>query len=65
MSLQENGRVFRSGEANTLYISIPSAVACDSAFPFDEGQEVTVSIEDDKLVISGDEEDSQHRVNRR
>lgn len=57
MTLQGKGRVFSSGEAETLYVSIPSAVATDSAFPFEEGETVTVSIEGDEVrVTSTDEE---------
>lgn len=51
MALEDKGRIFRSGEANTPYVSIPSAVATDSAFPFEDGETVTVSIEDDQLRI--------------
>lgn len=45
------GRVFSSGKAKTLFVSIPADVAVDSTFPFDEGEEVSVEIEDGRLVI--------------
>lgn len=60
MTLEGKGRLFKSGEANTLYASIPSAVASDSAFPFEEDETVTVHIEGDELrVIPTEEEDGQ------
>lgn len=51
MTLQETGRLFRNGEARTLFMSIPSAIARDSAFPFDEEDDVIVRVHDDRLVI--------------
>lgn len=51
MGKKATGRIFSSGEANTLYTSIPSVVASDSAFPFEYGEEVEVKISDDKLII--------------
>lgn len=51
MGKKATGRIFSSGEANTLYTSIPSVVASDSAFPFEDGEEVEVEISDDKLII--------------
>lgn len=57
MVLQDTGRVFRAGAAKTMYVSIPSAVALDSSFPFEEDETVTISIEDDHLrIIPADEE---------
>lgn len=56
MTDEGQGRVFSSGDANTLFISIPSDVAVDSAFPFEEGQEVKIRITDDTLVIERIEE---------
>lgn len=56
MALQGTGRVFSSGQAETLYVSIPSPVATDSGFPFDEGESVTVSIDDGEIRITHTEE---------
>lgn len=52
MALQGSGRVFRSGEANTLYVSIPATVVTDSAFPFEESESVTVHVKGDGLRIT-------------
>lgn len=35
-------KVFRHGKAKTLYVSIPSGVALDSAFKIKEGDDVEV-----------------------
>lgn len=59
MALESEGRIFRSGEANTLYVSIPSAVATDSAFPFEDGETVTVSIEDGEVRITPTDEERE------
>lgn len=64
MTLQGTGRVFSSGEAETLYVSIPSAVATDSAFPFEEGETVTVSIEGDEVRVTSTEEEEGKSENR-
>lgn len=51
MALEGKGRFFKSGKANTLYLSIPSEVAIDSAFPFGEDVTVTVRVEADELRV--------------
>lgn len=61
MTLQKAGRIFRSGEANTLYVSIPSVVATDSAFPFEEDASVTISIEGDGIRITPTDEATDQR----
>lgn len=43
--------IYKHTKGNTLYVSIPSRMAQDSAFPFREGQRVTISIQGKKLVI--------------
>lgn len=45
------GRVFSSGGARTLYITIPADLAVDSSFPFETEDEVLVKIDDGKLII--------------
>lgn len=45
-------RIFASGNANTLFLTIPARVVTDSQFPFDADDEVTVAIDGDRLVIS-------------
>ena len=57
MADQGQGRVFSSGEANTLFVSIPSDIAVDSVFPFEEGEEVLIRIEDGRIVVESVLED--------
>ena len=45
-------RIFNSGDASTLYVTIPAQVVTDSQFPFDTDDAVTVRIDGDGLVIS-------------
>lgn len=45
-------RIFASGSASTLYITIPSGVVTDSRFPFEADDEVKVTIEDDRLIVT-------------
>lgn len=65
MSLRSNGRIFESGEARTLYVSIPSEVATDSSFPFEKGEDVTVSIHDGGLRVTSEDEESKRDTDRR
>ena len=55
MADEGEGRVFSSGEANTLFISIPADVAVDSAFPFEDGQNIKISIEDNRIIVSDED----------
>lgn len=50
------GKIFKIGRAGTRYLMIPAAVAGDSAFPFEEGEEVVVRIEGRRLVVESIEE---------
>jgi hypothetical protein len=52
---QGKGMIYRHGPANTRYLSIPSKVATDSAFPFRDRAIVNVRIVDGKLVIGKSE----------
>ena len=36
-----------------VFVYVPKLVADDTAFPFQMGEDVTVTIEDDKLIIKG------------
>jgi antitoxin component of MazEF toxin-antitoxin module len=47
--LEAVGRVHRSGRSTV--IRIPKDVAVDSAFPFQQGEEVTVQIVDGELRV--------------
>lgn len=51
MTRTHRSRVFASGSANTLYLTIPAAVTSDSQFPFAADDDVTVSIDDGRLVV--------------
>lgn len=62
MALEDEGRIFRCGDANTLYVSIPSAVALDSAFPFEDGETVTVRIEDGEVRITPTDEEGEEFI---
>lgn len=50
------GKIFKIGRAGTRYLMIPAAVAGDSAFPFETGEEVVVRIEGRRLVVESIEE---------
>jgi len=55
MSKESIGKVIQiSQKARTRYVSIPADVAGDDRFPFETGEEVTVSIdvENCRLIIS-------------
>lgn len=60
MALAGGGRIFSSGEAKTLYVSIPSVVATDSTFPFEEGETVTGSIKDGEVRITPNDEENEN-----
>lgn len=52
MTTTHPSRLFTSGDATTLYATIPAALVADSQFPFDADDPVTVSIDGDSLVIT-------------
>ncbi|WP_165077135.1 AbrB/MazE/SpoVT family DNA-binding domain-containing protein [Methanogenium sp. MK-MG] len=55
MAREGKGKVIQiSKGARTRYVSIPADVAGDDRFPFETGEEVTVSIDEDgsRIVIS-------------
>lgn len=64
MVLRGTGRIFRSGEAKTLYISIPSSVVTDSTFPFEEDQTVTIRIENGELTVEPTEDQTNSKMER-
>ncbi|MBU4190233.1 MAG: hypothetical protein KJ886_04465 [Candidatus Thermoplasmatota archaeon] len=51
--LEGKGKIYRSGTAHTMFVSIPADVVKDGSFPFDreKGNDVMVKIEGNKLVI--------------
>lgn len=54
MTTLHPSRLFASGNANTLYATIPAQLVTDSQFPFDADDPITISIDGDHLVITTD-----------
>lgn len=52
MATSHPSRIFDSGPATTLYVTIPAQVVSDSQFPFEADDAVTVTIDEDRLVIT-------------
>jgi len=52
MATSHPSRIFNSGDASTLYVTIPAQVVSDSQFPFDNDDAVTVTIDDGQLMIT-------------
>jgi hypothetical protein len=44
LTLKAKATVYRHTKGHTLYISIPSKMAQDSAFPFKKGDKVTLEV---------------------
>lgn len=42
------GKVIQMGVAKTRYLSIPSQVASDDRFPFETGEEVKITIDEEQ-----------------
>ncbi|NLZ31260.1 MAG: hypothetical protein GX885_11080 [Methanomicrobiales archaeon] len=51
MAQTGEGKVIAQGPARTRFIVVPAVVAGDSAFPFEDGGKVTISIEGDRLIV--------------
>lgn len=49
-------RIFASGSATTLYVTISAQIVSDSPFPFEADDTVTVPIDDNQLVITPNSE---------
>lgn len=45
-------RIFASGDATTLYVTIPAQVVADSQFPFEPDDDVSVTIEGNRLIVT-------------
>lgn len=56
MATTKPSRIFDSGNAKTLYLTIPAEVVSDSQFPFDVDDEVRVTIDGDQLIVTPEEE---------
>ncbi len=52
MAREGKGRVVPVGKAKTRYVTVPADVAGDSAFPFVDGERVTIQIEGEEIRIS-------------
>jgi antitoxin component of MazEF toxin-antitoxin module len=59
MTTSHDSRIFASGNATTLYVTVPAQVVSDSQFPFETDDAVTVTIDDDQLVISPADAESE------
>ncbi len=57
MAQSHPSRIFDSGSASTLYVTIPAQVAADSQFPFEPDDAVVVHIEGDSLRVTPTEDD--------
>jgi hypothetical protein len=52
MATSRPSRIFPSGDATTLYVTIPAQVVVDSQFPFDTDDAVIVIIDGSQLVVA-------------
>jgi hypothetical protein len=52
MTLSKPSRLFTSGDATTLFLTLPAAVVSDSQFPFAADDTVQVTIEGDSVRIT-------------
>lgn len=52
MALKASSRLIPHKKAKTLYLTIPSTIAGDSAFPFRPGNSVTILIKGRRLIVS-------------
>lgn len=59
MTRSHRSRIFPNGPASTLYVTIPAQVASDSQFPFAPEDEVVVSIDGDRVVVSASAVDGE------
>lgn len=55
MTSTKPSRIFASGDATTLYVTIPAGIVSDSQFPFDADDDVRVTIDGDRLVVTAEE----------
>lgn len=51
MARRGYGRVVVAGRARTRYLSIPADVAADDRFPFSDGEEVMVTIDESRCCL--------------
>jgi hypothetical protein len=51
MSKTKPSRIFASGDATTLYLTLPAAIVSDSQFPFGPDDTVQITIDNGGLRI--------------
>ncbi|MBN2734718.1 MAG: hypothetical protein JXQ82_07680 [Methanomicrobiaceae archaeon] len=53
MALTGFGKLTSTGKAKTKYLSIPSKIVTDSAFPFETGEQIKITLdaENKRLII--------------
>jgi hypothetical protein len=51
MTLTAASRIVKNRDANTQYITIPSVLVQDSAYPFQEATDVTLEIVTGKTIV--------------
>lgn len=51
MTLKGKSKIYQHGKAATLYLSIPSSMAVDSAFPFKAGDVVHIENCGGEIVV--------------
>lgn len=54
MTTTKSSRIFASGDANTLYLTLPAAIVSDSQFPFAADDIVRISIENGDIRVTAD-----------
>jgi virulence-associated protein VagC len=57
MVLKGEGKILKQGPAKTRFVSIPSGVAGDSAFPFADDERVAITIDGRRVIIEPLEEE--------
>jgi co-chaperonin GroES (HSP10) len=58
MTKTGTGRVVSVGKARTRYITVPSSVSKDSQFPFEDGEQVKITIDEEKKRLFVEKDNS-------
>lgn len=58
MAATHPSRIFANGTATTLYVTIPAEVVSDSQFPFDVDDDVIITIDGNRLVVTNNAEET-------
>ena len=59
MTITRLSRIFASGDATTLYLTLPAAIVADSQFPFAADDAVRVTIDGDALRVTAESVDRE------